>query len=204
VREALALRPDHPDGLWLAGLAASQAGRPEETVTYWERLLGLLQDPQERNTVTQYLAEARKQAGGGGAETAPVTAAATPAPAAAAGAAPPVGAASLTVQVDLAPQLRGQVAAGDVVFIFARPPDSRMPLAIVRKTVGELPTSVRLDDSMAMNPSLKLSTLPNVVVAARVSKSGSAVAQKGDLEGATEPLSPSRAEPIRVVIDREL
>jgi cytochrome c-type biogenesis protein CcmH len=110
----------------------------------------------------------------------------------------------LTVRVNLAPELRGQVSAGDTVFIFARPPEGRMPLAIVRKTVAELPTSVTLDDSMAMNPSLKLSTLPQVVVAARVSKSGSAAAQRGDLEGTTEPLSPSRTEPVQVVIDREL
>jgi cytochrome c-type biogenesis protein CcmH len=200
LREALGLKPDHPDGLWLAGLAASQGGRPEETVAHWERLLGVVQDPQERQTVTQYLGEARKQvAGSGPVPESAVASPPTPPPIEVAG-----RAAALTVEVALAPELRAEVAAADTVFIFARAPESRLPIAIVRKTVAELPTRVTLDDSMAMDPTMKLSTLPRVVVAARVSKSGSAAAQQGDLEGTATALSTGQTDPVQVVIDRRL
>jgi hypothetical protein len=99
----------------------------------------------------------------------------------------PVGK-TITVNVRLSPALRGQAAPGNAVFIFARAAQGpRMPLAIVRKQVKDLPDTVTLDDSMAMMPDFKLSGFPEVVIGARVSKSGDAVAKPGDLEG----LSPS-------------
>jgi len=95
---------------------------------------------------------------------------------------------TITVHVRLSPALRAQVAPGNTVFIFARAAQGpKMPLAIVRKQVKDLPVTVTLDDSMAMMPEFKLSGFPEIVVGARVSKSGDAVAKPGDLEG----LSPS-------------
>ena len=97
--------------------------------------------------------------------------------------------ASLKVTVSLSPAVAKQAAPNDVVFIFARAVHGpRMPLAIVRKQVKDLPTTVVLDDSQAMNPQMSLSSVPEVIVVARVSKSGMATAQAGDMEGVSEPV----------------
>jgi cytochrome c-type biogenesis protein CcmH len=82
-----------------------------------------------------------------------------------------------------------QAGPNDTVYIFARAASGpRMPLAIVRKQVKDLPATVVLDDSTAMDPAMKLSSMPEVVVVARVSKSGDAIAKAGDLEGTSEPV----------------
>jgi cytochrome c-type biogenesis protein CcmH len=105
-----------------------------------------------------------------------------------------------TVRLD--PAIAAKAAKGDTVFILARPASgSRMPLAITRTTVGELPYAFTLDDSMAMSPGATLSGQEKIVVVARVSKSGNAMPQKGDLEGASAPLAPG-ATGIKVEISR--
>ena len=75
-----------------------------------------------------------------------------------------------------------------------------MPLAILKRTAGDLPMSFTLDDSMAMTPQFKLSAFPSVVVGARVSKSGNATPQSGDLEALSAPLS-GRSTGVELVID---
>ena len=102
-----------------------------------------------------------------------------------------------------APELAGKASPDDTVFIFARAAQGpRMPLAIVQRTVAELPVSVTLDDSMAMTPAMKLSNFSEVVVGARISKSGNAMPQAGDLEGSSQPMSESRNGAVNVTIDR--
>jgi len=97
--------------------------------------------------------------------------------------------ASLKVTVSLSPAVAKQAAPDDVVFIFARAAQGpRMPLAIVRKQVKDLPATVVLDDTQAMSPGMNLSSVPEVIVVARVSKSGEARAQAGDLEGTSAPV----------------
>ncbi|KNZ32851.1 MAG: hypothetical protein AD742_09060 [Methylibium sp. NZG] len=97
-------------------------------------------------------------------------------------------AARLSGRVTLAPALAARAAPTDTVFIFARAADGpRMPLAILKRTVADLPISFTLDDSMAMSPQMKLSNFPLVVVGARVSKSGNAMPQAGDLQGQATP-----------------
>ena len=98
------------------------------------------------------------------------------------------------------------VAAGaepaDTVFIFARALSGpRMPLAIVRKQVSDLPLTVTLDDSTAMTPAMKLSNFDEVTVGARVSKSGTAMPQSGDLQGLVEPVVPGVGPAIELTID---
>jgi cytochrome c-type biogenesis protein CcmH len=93
--------------------------------------------------------------------------------------------------VTLSASLRSKVSAEDTVFIFARPAEgSRMPLAILRKQVKDLPIQFTLDDSMGMGqgPNQGLAQAQQVVVGARVSKSGQAMPRAGDLEGFSAPV----------------
>ena len=106
--------------------------------------------------------------------------------------------------VTLAPALAGKAAPGDTVFIFARAAEGpRMPLAILRKKVSDLPVTFALDDSMAMSPAARLSGAPQVIIGARISKSGNAMPQSGDLQGSTKPVS-NTGKNISIVIDTEV
>lgn len=116
------------------------------------------------------------------------------------GATPPAESASRTsksvkVSVRLSPALRAKAAPGDTLYIFARAPQGpAMPLAIVRKQAKDLPLTVTLDDSMAMMPNLRISNFPELMIGARISKTGDAIAKPGDLEGQAGPLSGGTAE----------
>ncbi|HKO29657.1 MAG TPA: hypothetical protein VJU54_00840 [Nitrospiraceae bacterium] len=105
--------------------------------------------------------------------------------------------------VTIAPSLASKGSATDTLFVFARelngPP---MPVAIVRATKKDLPFTFRLDDSSSMMPSRKLSDVGMVVIVARVSKSGQAMPQSGDLEGTSQPVKPG-AGGVSVVIEHE-
>lgn len=104
--------------------------------------------------------------------------------------------------VTLSPSLQSKVQPDDSVFIFARPAEgSRMPVAVVRARVGDLPLRFTLDDSRSMAPSAKISNLTEVIVNARVSRSGNATPSSGDLEGATEKVKVG-SQGIAVTIDR--
>ena len=105
--------------------------------------------------------------------------------------------------VSIAPSLAGKGSATDTLFVFARetngPP---MPVAIMRATKKDLPFTFRLDDSNSMMPSRKLSDVAMVVIVARLSKSGQAMPQSGDLEGMSQPVKPG-TDGVTIVIDRE-
>jgi len=99
--------------------------------------------------------------------------------------------ARLSGTIKLASALAARAAPEDTVFVLARPAQgSRMPLAAVRVKVKDLPLKFSFDDSMAMSAGAKLSDFAEVVVAARVSKSGNVVPERGDLEGVSKPVRP--------------
>jgi cytochrome c-type biogenesis protein CcmH len=79
-----------------------------------------------------------------------------------------------------------------------------MPLAIIRKKVKDLPLKFTLNDSMAMNPAMKLSNFPKVVIGARISKSGNAMPQSGDMQGTYGPVAVKDAKGIEVVINQTI
>ena len=89
------------------------------------------------------------------------------------------------------------------VFVFARavsgPP---MPLAIQRLTVSQLPTTITLDDSNGMLPNMKLSDFPQVVIGARISRSGDPLAKSGDWQTLSDPVETKRKETIVLTIDQ--
>ncbi len=102
----------------------------------------------------------------------------------------------------MAGTLASKVTLDDTVFVFARAVEgSRMPLAVLRLKARALPADFVLDDSMAMAAGAKLSSAPQVVVEARVSKGGGALPQAGDLFGRSGPVKPGAAN-VRIVIDQ--
>jgi cytochrome c-type biogenesis protein CcmH len=108
----------------------------------------------------------------------------------------------ITGRVTLAPALAAQVQPGDTVFIFARHPQgSRMPLAVQRAKASDLPLDFKLDDSMAMSPESRLSSVAEVRIEARISRSGSATPATGDLIGAGPMVKPG-ATRVEVTIDQ--
>ena len=110
---------------------------------------------------------------------------------------------AISGKVIMGPSLAGKGSATDTLFVFARevngPP---MPVAIVRATKKDLPFTFQLDDSTSPMPSRKLSGAGTVVIVARLSKSGQAMPQSGDLEGTSQPVQ-SGVDGITIVIDRE-
>lgn len=107
------------------------------------------------------------------------------------------------MEVSLAEPLWPNADVNDSIFIYAKaisgPP---MPLAAHRARARDLPLTITLDDSMAMVPAMKLSGFPEVTVGARLSKSGQAMPQRGDLEGEVTPVQPGQADIVKIVIDR--
>jgi cytochrome c-type biogenesis protein CcmH len=178
IKKALLVDPNNLKALALAGSVAFEQRDYAGAISHWEKILKLVPpDSQAANSVNASLQEARALSG-----EQPAAAQNSVTPAAAGG-----GAVSGTVQLD--PSLKGRVSDTDTVFIFARFADGRRgpPLAITRKTVKDLPLNFTLDDSMAMMPAFNLTSAGEVVVGARVSKSGNASPQPGDLEGFSAP-----------------
>ena len=88
---------------------------------------------------------------------------------------------SLHLAVSLDDKFKSAVSAGDYIFIYVQPAQGgKMPLAVVKKQVKDLPIDITLDDSMAMMPNMTISSVANVQVSARVSKSGNASPQLGE------------------------
>lgn len=162
---ALKLDPQHGKANYLAGYAALEAGKPKVAARHWENLLKLLApESEDAAALRAQIAELQQPPSSG-------------APAQVSG------------QVRLAAALQQQAAPEDTVFVYARAVEGpRMPLAMLRAQVKDLPTTFSLDDSSAMTPQMKLSQFPQVVIVARVSKSGNAAAQPGDLEGMSAPV----------------
>lgn len=192
--QALALAPDHPQALWYAGVAALQAGDDRGAIAHWERLVKQPLPEDTRATLEHSLSRLRERSG----IVAPPAQA--QAKAAVAAAAAPVGV-SLKVAVSVAPELAAEVRPGDTLFVYALDTSgSRMPLAIRKLSADALPLQTTLDDSNSMMEARKLSSVERWRVMARISRSGSAAGQPGDLEGMVEVDRKAAAKPVRVVI----
>ncbi|WP_197418170.1 tetratricopeptide repeat protein [Paucibacter sp. KCTC 42545] len=185
VQQALRLDGRNVKALSLAGTIAFDRNDFKGAADYWDRALQAAEpDGNMARQLQGALTEARQRAG--------VTPPAVPAAAAVVAPTLPtpptataaVGATSITGRVDIAPALKAQLSPDDTLFVFARAPGgSRMPLAILRKKASELPFTFTLDDSLAMSPAARLSSAPQVVIGARISKSGEALPKPGDLQG---------------------
>ncbi|HEX4884647.1 MAG TPA: c-type cytochrome biogenesis protein CcmI [Casimicrobiaceae bacterium] len=208
IARALKADPGHWKANALAGTIAFNDKDYAKAVMHWERTKAAV--PPESpvaQTIAGSIAEAR-QLGGLGASPAPApvastTPAVTPAPRPSTVA--PGGTGRVTGKVTLAPSLAANASPDDTVIVFARPADgSRMPLALLSgKKVRDLPLEFALDDSMAMSPTMKLSDHGEVIVGARVSRSGSPMPASGDFEGLSQPVKLGTSG-IALTIDRRI
>lgn len=201
LQRALKIDPANLKALALMGTAAFDRKDYKGAVGFWEKVVQTAPaDSEFTQSVQSSLDEARALAAGKTPPAAlpPIMSAASEA--AAPAAAP--GGQQVSGQVRLAPALAGKVAPGDTLFIFARAQQGpRMPLAILNLKASALPAHFTLDDSSAMAAGMNLSSFPSVMVVARISKSGNATAQSGDLEGSVGPVKPG-AQNLQITIDR--
>lgn len=195
IERALKLDPKNLKALALAGSAAFERNDFAAASQYWTRARALAPTGSEfASGLDRSLEEVRVASG---------VAKSSPAenPASKSVATPAGAAAGIQGTVSLAPTLAGKVKPDDTVFIFARASEGpRMPLSILRRKASELPITFTLDDSTAMSNELKLSKFSQVVVGARVSRSGNAMPQSGDLVGQTGAVT-SGAGPLAITID---
>ncbi len=213
VKRALVLDPKNRKALALAGTAAMDAGDYALSAQYWRSLAAeLAPGSEDEQQVAAVLDELNAKAAAAG-RPLPKVATATPAvkaPAPAASpstpATPPAApeATRVSGSVRLAPAIAAKASPGDTLFVFARAEGgSRMPLAVLRSNAGALPMQFALDDSMAMAPMAKISNASAVRIEARVSRSGGAQPQAGDLVGTSDVVKPG-ASNVQIVIDKVL
>lgn len=194
VKQALKIDPDNFMALALAGTAAYNRKDFPEASRYWNQLLTLLPpESEDAKSLSATLAEiGGKPATQAAGQPAAKTATGKPGPSNMA----------ISGNVTLAPALAAKVQPGDSLFIYARPVTGpRMPLALLRKQAGDLPLNFTLDDSMAISPDMKLSGASEVKLEARVTKSGQAIRQPGDLIGESGPVKIG-AKGIKLIIDQ--
>jgi cytochrome c-type biogenesis protein CcmH len=178
IARALAADPRNVKALSLAGTAAFEKGDYAGAIEKWRSILALVPAGSDvERSVRASIADAERRGNN--------------------------STAAIEGRVELERALLGQVKPDDTVFIFARLPGERMPLAMLRRKAAELPLAFRLDDNAAMSPSAKLSDAKEVEIVARVSRSGRAQPQAGDLEGSSARTRPG-ATGVVVKIKSEL
>ncbi len=191
--KALALEPDNLTALWLGGMAKAQQGDAASAIKLWKKLEALLPPGSDsQQEIKGLLAKI---------ETEAPQASAKPEATQKANA----STVAINVQVSLDPELQKSASPGDTVFIYAQALSGpKMPLAIVRKQVSDLPLTVSLNDSMAMMANMKLSNFANVKLLARISKSGNAISQPGDLIGVIDQVALTDKGSHKIVINGQV
>jgi cytochrome c-type biogenesis protein CcmH len=200
VQRALKADPKHPKALALAASAAFEDKKYRHAIDYWEELRTLLTPTSdEAKGIEANIAEANALLGAKSV-AAPTSLAA--ALAAAVDAAPTSGGGAISGTVRVAPDLAEKVSSGDTLLVYAKAvARSGPPLAVVRVAATGLPLAFRLDDSQAMVPELRLSSVSEVALTARVSHSGAATPQSGDLQGVIQPVKVG-AQGVELVMDQ--
>lgn len=191
IMNALQLDPDHGSGLWLAGIAAAARGDFQASLQYWRRAESVI-------SAEEFLLEIRRLIADAEAEIASIEQSTS------VGDAVP---ASHWVRVSVSAEesVLQESNEEDTLYVFARASEGPpMPLAVVRSQVKELPLVVELDDSLAMMENLKLSSFKEVVIVARISKSGAPVATSGDFYGEVGPVRPENKPEVSVKISERV
>ncbi|MFK5892738.1 MAG: c-type cytochrome biogenesis protein CcmI [Pseudomonadota bacterium] len=217
ILRALKIAPDNITGLWLIGIAEKEKGNNPAALKYWNRLYPLVKDEEAKQSVAKMI----KSVGGSVSNTdsehnhdnslSQATMDNLAEQIQAAKQAPPsnnttanktMAKEAIQVSISLSDEMKEKVSDNDIVFVYAKalqgPP---MPLAAYKKKVSELPITVILDDSMAMMPTMKISSFKQVKVGARISKSGQPMKQAGDLMSAEITVDLSNIQAVKLTIN---
>ncbi|GKS69184.1 cytochrome c-type biogenesis protein CcmH [Nitrosomonas sp. PY1] len=219
VYAALAIDPAYPKALALAGTAEFEQSKYTQAVVHWEKLLDAIPaDSQLAKSVKDSIQQARSLATGNDLESPIKHLAQADAAQQVKTDTPPMIAqqsqpqeqkpdqisTGISGQVTLSGELVGKATPNDTLFIYARAKTGpKMPLAILRLKVSDLPATFTLTDEMAMMPAMKISSFPEVVIEARISKSGQAVTSSGDLQGFSDPVKIGTSG-IAIVINKQV
>ena len=187
IREVLQRDPQNYGAVLLAGSASYADNRYADALEFWQRArLQLSADHPDVPNLIEAMSTVQAKLKNPASPSAAPAAQGAPSAPASGGAA---SALNVSGQVRLSAALKSQTSPTDVVFVYAVPANGeRMPLALLKTTVAQLPLNFTLDDSSAMLPDRKLSGASQVLVKARISKSGNAIPQSGDWEGSLGPV----------------
>ena len=186
--QALSIEPNNSRALWLAGFAALQSGESEKTLAHWRRLQTSLEPDSEvyqqvENLLAQIGASSTTAESGDASQSVTVVK-------------------SITVSVSITADLQNNVDPNTTMFVFARAAEGPpMPLAVYKGTAGEIPLSVKLDDSMAMMPNMSLSRFQEIIVGVRLSSNGQPQGQAGDYEGFSGRIVLSDTDLVDVIVN---
>jgi cytochrome c-type biogenesis protein CcmH len=206
IQKSLQLDANNIKALALAGTAEMRLGNKAASLKHWEKLKTLMpKDSDDAREVDSIIAEVKGASGPVPAPPAASSPASASAPVAPSTPTSTSAQARVSGQVTLAPELAAKISPSDTLFVFARAVNGpKMPLAVVRVPVPKSwPFKFDLDDSMAMAPGMKLSSFPEVMIEARISKAGNAQPQPGDLAGQSATVKPSVSD-VGVTISRVL
>lgn len=164
INQALKIDPNNLLALWLSGSASFAAQNYKAAVQAWERLANQLPPgSEEARAIQGSIAEARSKGG----LTSTIASVG--------------GSKGISGKIELSAELRSQVKPSDTVLVIARQPGERMPVAVLKVAVGDFPMNFVLTDALAMNPNMPISKLSEVAIEVRISKTGMAKPEAGDL-----------------------
>jgi len=163
INQALKLDPNNLMALWLSGTASYSVGNYKAAVQTWEKLAKQLPPgSEEARSIGESIAEARSKGGLPTKNT-------------------PPDSKGISGKIELAADLKSKLKPGDVIMVIARKPGERMPVAVLKTAVTDFPMNFSLTDALALNPSAPLSQLSEASIEVRVSKTGMAKPESGDL-----------------------
>ncbi len=180
IQQALMLSPGHPQGLWLAGIAAEQRGAYADALVIFNRLLPLVSDQPEVLTEVRALISRTTAALEGNSLTQTD---------------------SLRILVSVDADLVSTITPEDTLFVYARVPNGPpMPVAVRKLNAQPLPREVVLSDQNLMLAGASIGSYPELEIGAHISRSGTVQKAPGDLLGLSEPFEPEKITQITVVI----
>ncbi len=187
LEQALSIDAGDPKAIALMGAAQYRLGNLERAREYLKKLHdGLQSGSEEASQIAEVLGRIDAEIAQRG--TPPVTA--------------DHDAQAVTGTVTLDASLSDKARPGDTLFVIARqaggPP---IPVAVVRNPGATLPARFTIGDANAMDPTRPLSSAGTLILEARLSRSGEAMRQPGDLYGQRAEVRPGQRD-VTIVIDR--